>query len=240
MTAGSATVTAALTGYQNVTATPVILDIGPTTQNLALGTADLVIMKSDGKTEAQPGEILDYVLTVVNQGSILATGITVTDTFPSYLTYVDDDATVTPSHPTAAVYVWALGDLAAGASLSFTLRAQVASALPDGVTAVSNYANLSATSPDRDRTNNEVSDVDTVTAHPDLTLAKTFRNHAARRYGSTVTYELSGAILDTPRPPRSSSPTLLICGHSTLAGLPGSRSTGGCRQRSPLSLSRIS
>ncbi|MBK8049838.1 MAG: DUF11 domain-containing protein [Anaerolineales bacterium] len=66
------------------------METGPTTQNLTLGTADLVIAKSDGKTEAQPGETPDYVLTVVNQGSILATGITVTDTFSSYLTYVDE------------------------------------------------------------------------------------------------------------------------------------------------------
>ena len=64
-----------------------ILDIGPTTQNLALGTADVLITKDDGKSTVAPGEPLDYVIALVNQGSITATGIVVTDTLPLYLEY---------------------------------------------------------------------------------------------------------------------------------------------------------
>jgi len=173
LTAGPAAVTAAIKGYQSAAATPTLLDSGPTTLDLALATTDLLITMSDGQTAVQPGAVLDYLITVVNQGNLTATHIVVTDTLPAYLSYIDDDASVAPTaYPGAGVYAWALGELAPGAVLSFTLRAQVAISLPNGATSLTNYANLTTASPDRDRTNNEVSDVDTVTAHPDLTLFK--------------------------------------------------------------------
>ena len=173
LTSGPATVSAATTGYQTTAATPTLLDSEPTTQNLALATTDLLITMSDGQTTVQPGAVLDYLVTVVNQGNITATSVIVTDTLPTYLAYAEDDASVEPTtNPGSAIYAWAFGDLAPSAALSFTLRAQVAISLPNGATSLTNYANLTTASPDRDRTNNEVSDVDTVTAHPDLTLFK--------------------------------------------------------------------
>ena len=68
----------------------------------------------------------------------------------------------------------------------------MATSLPDGETSISNYARVSTTSPETDTTNNEVSDVDTVTTHPDLTIAKTFTSPPPASSGSTVSYRLSG------------------------------------------------
>lgn len=167
---GPATVVASLRGYQNAAATPTILDTGPTFHDLAPGTADLLILKDDGKNTVAPGELLDYVITLINQGSITGAGVIVTDTLPAYLEYVASSPPA--SNPAAGIYVWTPADIAPGEIVSFTLQARVAISLPDGVIGLSNYANLTATSPDRDRTNNEVADVDTVTAHPDLTLFK--------------------------------------------------------------------
>jgi uncharacterized repeat protein (TIGR01451 family) len=194
LTSGPATVAAATTGYQTTTATPTLLDSGSTTQNLALATSDLLITMSDGQTTAQPGAVLDYLLTVVNQGNITATSVIITDTLPTYLAYVDDDASVAPTtNPEADIYAWALGDLAPSATLSFTLRAQVAISLPDGATNLANYANLTTASPDRDRTNNEVSDVDTVVAHPDLTLFKSATADSSPiAAGGAITYTYIG------------------------------------------------
>ena len=144
LTAGPATVTVSLKGYQDAVAAPTILDSGPTVQDLALSTADLLITKSDGKTSAQPGEVLNYVLSIENQGDIAATGVVVTDTLPAYLTYVADNAGVTPAALGGGVYAWALADLAPGATVSFTLQAQVATSLPDGTTRLANYAKVSA------------------------------------------------------------------------------------------------
>jgi uncharacterized repeat protein (TIGR01451 family) len=101
---------------------------------------------------------------------------------------------VTPVNPSANVYGWSLpDDLAPGESTAFTLRARVAVSLPNGATTLLNYVTLTAASPDRDRTNNEVSDVDTVTAYPDLTLGKSYTATGAVVAGSVVTYQLSGA-----------------------------------------------
>lgn len=194
LTAGPATVTAAATGYQTTAATPTILDSGPTTQNLALATADLLITKSDRQTTAQPGEILDYQIAIVNQGALTATGIIVTDTLPAFTSYFSDTTGIAAVNPSANVYGWSLPDeLAPGESTAFTLRARVAVSLPNGATTLLNYVTLTAASPDRDRTNNEVSDVDTVTAYPDLTLGKSYTATGAVVAGSVVTYQLSGA-----------------------------------------------
>ncbi len=194
LTAGPVTVTVTAQGYQTTTATPTVSDSGPTIQNLALATADLLITKSDGQTTAQPGEILDYRITIVNQGNLTATGIIVTDTLQTFTSYFSDTTGVTPDNPSANIYAWSLpDDLAPGAATAFTLRARVAVSLPNGTTTLLNYVKLTATSPDRDLTNNEVSDVDTVTAHPDLTLGKSYTATGSVVAGSVVTYHLSGA-----------------------------------------------
>lgn len=192
-TAGAAGVSAAYTGYQSASASPDILSTGPTIQNLALGTVDLLITKSDGQTIAQPGETLNYVITVVNNGSIDAASVTLTDRLSNYLTYISDDSGVTPANPSLNEYQYALGDLPVGASVSFTLTARAASVLPDGATALSNYAVVSTPTAEKDRTNNEVSDVNTVETHPDLSLFKTFSSASPAVSLSTVTYVLSGA-----------------------------------------------
>lgn len=76
---------------------------------------------------------------------------------------------------TSATYntTWTLGNLAAGGSTNCKVTVKVASALPDGTTSLTNYARMSATAFEVNVPNNEVSDIDQVSAHPDLTIAKT-------------------------------------------------------------------
>jgi uncharacterized repeat protein (TIGR01451 family) len=194
-TAGAATVSAAQTNYQSATAYPAILSTGPTTQNLPLSTADLLITKTDGQTVAQPGETLNYVITIVNNGTLTANSVTLTDTLPTYLSYKswatnDSEIEVGSS---ANPYTWALGNLAAGASKSITLTAMVTTSLPNGTTALSNYANVSTISPEANTTNNERADANTVTAHPDLTLLKSATSDSVPiTAGSTITYTYNG------------------------------------------------
>jgi len=139
LAAGAAKVTATVARYQDASATPTILSTGPTSQDLYMGTADLLITKSDSKTTVKPGETLSYVLTVVNNGSIAAASVILDDIFPSYLTYVSDDSGITKTESPSGTYHWTLGSsLAPGASWSFTVQARVASALPDGTTTISN------------------------------------------------------------------------------------------------------
>ena len=191
--AGAATVTASATGYQDASASPTILSTGPTTQDLAMGTADLLITKTDGKTTAQPGETLVYTIAIVNQGSVAAAGIDIRDTVGSHLTLVSDDSGLTRNDLGGGVYQWTgAADLPVGGSLTFHVTIEVASALPDGTTSLSNYVKATTTTAEKDKTNNEVSDVDTVTTHPDLTIAKTFTSTPPAGTLSTVSYSLAG------------------------------------------------
>ena len=193
LAAGAATVTATVARYQSASANTTTLSSGPTTQDLQMGTADLLITMSDSKTTVKPGETLSYVITVVNNGSIAATSVILDDVFSSYLTYISDSSGITKTESPTGTYHWARGSsLAPGASWSFTVQAQVASALPDGTNTISNYAHVGTTSPEKNTTNNEVADVDTVTAHPDLTIAKTFTSTPPAGTGSTVIYKLTG------------------------------------------------
>ncbi|NVN97957.1 MAG: DUF11 domain-containing protein, partial [Geobacteraceae bacterium] len=196
LVAGSSSITASLTKYQDGTATPTILSSGPTTQNLQMGTVDLLINMSDSKTSVQSGETNDYLVSVINNGSIAATGVTLYVKFPSYLTYVSDTSGLTPTQSPAGQYNYILGSsLAIGATWSFTVRGLVANTLPDGQTSLSLYSRTATTSPEIDATNNEVSDVDTVTTHPDLTLAGTFTSSPPATSTSTVSYSFGGSNL---------------------------------------------
>jgi uncharacterized repeat protein (TIGR01451 family) len=175
-TAGTATVSASQTGYEPSSASPApaILDSGPTTQNLQLGTVDLVITKTDGLISVQPGQQVSYLLTVVNNGSIAAANVTLADVFPTtYLDFGSDNSGITPVY-SSGTYSWTrTSDLAPGATWSFTVVATVKSPLSVG-TSIANYAHVSTTSAEKDITNNEVSDVDTVSANTaDLTITKT-------------------------------------------------------------------
>ncbi len=200
ITSGAATITASAARYQTVSHAPVtILATGPTTKDLGLGTADLLIMKDDGKTTVQPGETLSYVLTVVNNGSITAENVKMVDTLPAYLSYVSASGTGWGCSPngTSTIITCTVntGSIAEGVSMSVTLVAKVATTLPDGTTRITNYAHVSTTSPEKDTTNNEVTDVDTVTTHPDLSIAKTFTSNPPATSGSIVSYQLSGSNL---------------------------------------------
>ncbi len=173
-TAGNYTVIASKSGYADNSQAVTILSSGPTTKDLPLSTVDLVITKSDGKVLAELGEHIAYVITVVNNGSIAANNLVVRDTPGANLAYISDTGpgnglTRSSPFPDAGIYEWILSSLASGSSLSFTVTLEVTN-IP---TTVSNYVRVTTLSPENDTTNNEVSDIDTIDAHPDLVITKT-------------------------------------------------------------------
>ncbi len=197
------TVSASATGYQTASA-PTILSTGPTTQDLKLGTADLLITKTDSQTAVQPGQALTYLITVKNNGSIDAAGVALVDKIPkAFLTYNSSSGTNwsctydSSSDPTYGILTCTFsGSLATNTPTTLTVAATVSNSLPDGTTSISNYAKVTTTGPEKDTTNNEVSDVDTVTAHPDLTLTdRAAAAHSPVQTGDTIYYTYSGTNL---------------------------------------------
>jgi uncharacterized repeat protein (TIGR01451 family) len=83
------------------------------------GPADLWVAK-ELMGEATPGEDLVYLITCTNIGGQPATGVTLTDTFPDYATYVSDnrgDGTLVGGSQVS----WDLSDMEAGARETITL-----------------------------------------------------------------------------------------------------------------------
>ncbi len=58
-------------------------------QNTFAGNEGFTISKTDGRTEAEPGDTLRYVITVRNVGLTRQTNVTVTDTLPEEVEFID-------------------------------------------------------------------------------------------------------------------------------------------------------
>jgi uncharacterized repeat protein (TIGR01451 family) len=84
---------------------------------------DLQVEKSDGEVTVQPGEQFEYTVTVKNNGPSNATGVTVKDLLPANVTFVT--ASRLPTTTSGDELTWALGNMAAGAQVSFTILVTV-------------------------------------------------------------------------------------------------------------------
>lgn len=136
--------------------------------------ADLSVTKSVSSSTAQPGDTLTYTIVVKNAGPQPATGVTVSDTFPSALTFVSCSATGggSCSYTGSAVNV-TYASLAVTESDIITVQGTLSATAQDGLL-VSNTATVSAASPiDPNAGDNSASASFTVHNRADLAVAKT-------------------------------------------------------------------
>jgi uncharacterized repeat protein (TIGR01451 family) len=99
------------------------------------------VAKDDGQTIAGPGDLLTYVLTINNSGSIAATGMVITDVLPSDVAVA---GTIIPS-PTSQVgqtLVWNNVTISPGSNFVATIPVSVAFDVADG-TSLINTATVS-------------------------------------------------------------------------------------------------
>lgn len=133
----------------------------------ALADADLGISKTDATDPVQVSQVLVYTLTVENTGPDQAIDVTVEDTLPSDVTYVDASASqgscfLTPSD----VVQCDLGNIANGDSV--TIDIEVVPSQPGTIT---NIAEVSATTNDPDATNDTAAE-DTLVVEADFRALK--------------------------------------------------------------------
>jgi uncharacterized repeat protein (TIGR01451 family) len=103
-----------------------------------VGEPAFEINKIDSPDPVQAGGTLTYTVNYSNTGNAGATGVVITETYDSNVTFVS----ATPP-PTSGNNVWTIGSLAAGASDSITITVTVASPLPNG-TLLDNNVSLTA------------------------------------------------------------------------------------------------
>ena len=95
-------------------------------------TPDLVVTVDDGRDVLRPGDEVTWTVTVANVGDQGATGVVLTDAFPSSLlenVAVSGGGTLNPA--TGEVR-WEVGDLPAGEAVTFTVTGTVIPELPFG------------------------------------------------------------------------------------------------------------
>lgn len=103
----------------------------PVVNKLILDTT-LYLEKTVDRKEAELGDMVKYTIRVKNSGKARATAVKVTDILPAGFRYIDDttrlaDGTVLPE-PVGApgpTLVFALGNISAGAEVTFTYRARI-------------------------------------------------------------------------------------------------------------------
>jgi virginiamycin B lyase len=129
------------------------------------------------------GSNLTYSLTVTNNGTAGATGVTIADTLPSGITFVSASGGITPVN---GVLTFAIGSLAAGAdtSVSIVVTPTEAGTLTDGAT-----ASFSQTDPTLSDNSVALTTTVSAAAAPDLALVGTAPK--AVTLGTSVTYSLT-------------------------------------------------
>jgi uncharacterized repeat protein (TIGR01451 family) len=188
-TQGQITNSATLTGSGNDPDLSNNSDSTTTTVNPSTGpSADISVTKSVDDASPDEGATITYTVTVTNQSSTEdATGVVVTDTLPSGVTYVFDDGGGSYIPGTG---VWSVGSLTATSSDTLNITATV-----DAVTAgttITNTATRTASSPNDPTAAND-SDTADITPGPfaDLSITKTV-DVANPGEGSTIIYTING------------------------------------------------
>lgn len=131
----------------------------------AFDAADLAITKAASPDPVTAGQDVTWTIGYQNLGPATATDVTVTDTPPAGVTLVSSSVPCAGTPLTCDV-----GDVASGASGSFTLVTTVDASTPDG-TVLTNTATIASTNVDGDPdpTNNTAVETVTVTVAPPTT-----------------------------------------------------------------------
>lgn len=134
------------------------------------GQADVSLTKQASPSPQVPGADETYSLTIKNDGPSTALNAKVTDPLPKGLTFVSADKGCTFASGTVTCLA---GDLAAGASRTFTVTATVASSATScTASGLANQATGSSDTPDPNQGNNSASACPPVAPQSDLEITK--------------------------------------------------------------------
>ena len=185
-------------------------------------SADLAVVKTDSADPISPGDVLDYVITVTNNGPSDAQNLTVTDSVPAPGSFsitgivasagacgnVGNDVTCT------------LGTLVPGATWTITISILLDPATPGGL--YTDTATVTSTTPDPVPGNNSDAESTVVFPRVDMVVTKT-DGVASVAAGTSTTYTIT---LTNGGP--STAPAGVVVSDPIPAGTVGSESEPNC------------
>jgi len=146
--------------------------------------ADLAIFKSASPNPATAGSRLTYTITVTNNGPANATNVVVKDTLPAGVTFVSTTAVCADAG--TVLTGCNIGNLANGASTTFTIEVQVNASLL--ASSIANTATVSADQPDPNTSNNTATITTNVIQSADLQLSKTCKPDTTAAVAGSTAY----------------------------------------------------
>jgi uncharacterized repeat protein (TIGR01451 family) len=198
-------------------------------------SADVSLSKSASSGTAQIGDTLTYTLTVANAGPDTATGVTVSDSWPSQLTFVSCSATGggTCVFTGAAVNV-SYATLTKNETETITIQGTLNAGAQDNLNVI-NTATATAASPaDPNTSNNSASASFTVQNNSDLSVSQSADKLTNRQLNYTIsvsnlgTYPAKQLVLTDTIPPGSEFVSIAPGPWSCSAPAVGSNGPIGC------------
>jgi uncharacterized repeat protein (TIGR01451 family) len=129
--------------------------------------ADLEVIKSVIGENPHKGDIITWIITVINHGPSDAKNVIVTDRLPAGLIFDGTDGNYNPD-----TGVWTVGDLTNGESVSLKITTIVDITNAE----ITNVAVVNSTTPDNNTDNNKDNDTTNVDPEADLKVIKTVSN----------------------------------------------------------------
>jgi uncharacterized repeat protein (TIGR01451 family)/CSLREA domain-containing protein len=154
---------------------------------------DLAIEKTDSPDPVMAGQELFYEIVVSNGGQATATGVTVTDTLPVDVEYIDNTDNCTGPDSSNRL-ICSLPDLAGGDSYSFEIKTRVdpdtVVGEPDATLVISNTAQVGGQEIENDPGDNTVTQSTFVEELADLSVLKMSKPDDQVQAGGTFTYTI--------------------------------------------------
>lgn len=174
-----------ITDTDTATASNIVSGISSNTASATVlvansNSADMAIVKTATPNPVTEDSLLTYSLAVTNNGPASATNVTVTDTLPSSVTYLNYTASQGSCSEAGGVVTCLLGTMANAGTASITVLT-----MPGTPGMVSNTANVSADQTDPNLTNNTSTWDETVVAATSVKLQSFSAHLSADRNGAS-------------------------------------------------------
>jgi len=155
--------------------------------SITIQSADIAVTKIVNNLTPNVGNTIIYTITATNNGPNTATGVEITDTLPSGITYVSHTASAGTTYSNATGK-WTIVSLANGASATLTINATVNTGT--GGTTITNTASKTSSDQSDPNTSNNTSSVSMTVQTADISIIKTADN-AIPNIGGTVNYTIT-------------------------------------------------